>query len=125
MRMLDGDQLLVRIFLGDSDKWHHTPLDRALLERLRKEGFAGVTVFRGIAGFGAQSVIHTTNVVGLSTDLPIVIEVVDDQAHVDLLLPILDEMVTGSALVTIEKARGIKYGAKKRDGSKATKEGNP
>jgi uncharacterized protein len=114
MRVLDGDQLLVRIFIGDSDKWHHVPLDRALLERLRKEGFAGVTVFRAIAGFGASSVIHTANVMALSGDLPIVIEVVDDQPHVDRLLPILDEMVTGGALVTIEKARVIKYGAAKR-----------
>jgi hypothetical protein len=114
MRVLDGDQLLGRIFIGDSDKWHHTPLERALLERLRKEGFAGVTVFRGIAGFGASSVIHTANLVALSGDLPIVIEVVDDQEHVDKLLPILDEMVTGGALVTIEKVRVIKYGAAKK-----------
>ena len=113
MRVLDGDQLLVRILIGDSDKWHHVPLERALLERLRKEGFAGATVLRGIAGFGASSVIHTTNVVSLSSDLPIVIEVVDDQEHVDKLLPILDEMLTGGALVTIEKVRVITYGARK------------
>ncbi|MGO8993316.1 MAG: DUF190 domain-containing protein [Polyangiaceae bacterium] len=111
MRVLDGDKLLVRIFIGDSDKWHHMPLDRALLERLRKEGFAGVTVIRCVAGFGASSVIHTANVTALSADLPIIIEVVDDQTHVDALLPILDEMVTGGALVTIEKVRVIKYGA--------------
>ena len=113
MRVLDGDQLLVRILIGDSDKWHHVPLERALLERLRKEGFAGATVLRGIAGFGASSVIHTANLVSLSADLPIVIEVVDDQEHVDKLLPILDEMLTGGALVTIEKVRVITYGARK------------
>jgi PII-like signaling protein len=111
MRILDGEQTLVRIFIGDADKWHHQPLDRALIERLRKEGFAGATVIRGVAGFGAASVIHTVNLVDLSADLPILIEVVDDQEHIDKLLPILDEMITKGALVTIEKVRVLKYGA--------------
>ena len=111
MRVLDGEQLLVRIFIGDSDKWHHQPLHRALLERLRKEGFAGATAIHGVAGFGAASVIHTTSIVNLSADLPVLIEVVDDQEHIDKLLPILDEMITKGALVTIEKVRVLKYGA--------------
>jgi PII-like signaling protein len=111
MRILDGDQLLVRIFIGDSDKWHHRPLYSALLERLRREGFAGATVIHGVAGFGAASVIHTTSIVALSADLPVLIEVVDDQEHVDKLLPILDEMMSKGGLVTIEKVRVIKYGA--------------
>jgi PII-like signaling protein len=111
MRVLDGDQFLVRIFLGESDRFHHTPLRRALLERLRAEGFAGATVIHGVAGFGASSVIHTTSLVELSTDLPVLIEVVDDEAHVDRLLPILDEMVTGGALVTVERVRVVKYAA--------------
>jgi PII-like signaling protein len=111
MRVLDGEQLLVRIFIGDSDKWHHRPLPSALLERLRKEGFAGATVIHGVAGFGAASVIHTTSIVDLSADLPVLIEVVDDQEHIDKLLPILDEMITKGALVTIEKVRVLKYGA--------------
>jgi PII-like signaling protein len=111
MRVLDGIQCLVRIFLGESDTWHHKPLGRALLERLRAEGFAGATIVHGIAGFGASSVIHTTGLVELSTDLPVVIEVVDDQAHVDRLLPILDEMITGGALVTVENVRVVKYAA--------------
>jgi uncharacterized protein len=109
MRVLDGEQSLVRIFLGDSDKWHHQPLHRALLERLRREGFAGATVTHGVAGFGAASVIHTASIVDLSSDLPVVIEVIEDQAHVDALMPILDEMLTGGALVTIEKVRVVKY----------------
>ena len=83
MRVIDGDQFLVRIFLGESDKWHHTPLARALLERLRREGFAGATVIHGVAGFAASSVIHTANLVELSADLPVLIEVVDDEAHVE------------------------------------------
>jgi uncharacterized protein len=111
MRVLDGNQLLVRIFLGESDQWHHTPLSRALLERLRREGFAGATVVHGVAGFGASSVIHTSSLVELSTDLPVVVEVVDDEAHVERLLPILDEMVTGGALVTVERVRVLRYAA--------------
>jgi PII-like signaling protein len=111
MRVLDGEQFLVRIFLGESDKWHHTPLSRALLERLRSEGFAGATVLHGVAGFGANSIIHTASLIELSADLPVVIEVVDDQTHVDRLIPILDEMVTGGALVTVERVRVLRYAA--------------
>ena len=109
MRILDGEQSLVRIFLGESDLWQHRPLARALLERLRAEGFAGATIIHGVAGFGASSVIHTANLIELSADLPVLIEVVDDQAHIDRLLPILDEMLTGGALVTIERVRVLKY----------------
>src|SRR5712692_10043955 len=105
MRVLDGEQVLVRIFIGESDKWHHRPLTDALLERLRKEGFAGGTVFQGIAGFGARSVLHTTHLLRLSEDLPVVIEAAE---HVDRLIPILDEMVA-EGLVTLEKARVLKY----------------
>lgn len=116
MRVLDGVQCLVRIFLGESDTWHHKPLARALLERLRTEGFAGATIVHGVSGFGASSVIHTASVLELSTDLPVVIEVVDDQAHVDRLLPILDEMIRGGALVTVENVRVLRYAAgPKRD----------
>jgi hypothetical protein len=111
MRVLDGEQVLVRIYVGDADKWHHQPLYTALLERLRREGFAGATVIHGVAGFGAASVIHTASIVDLSSDLPVLIEVVDDQAHVDRLLPILDEMLTKGALVTVEKVRVLKYAA--------------
>jgi PII-like signaling protein len=114
MRVLDGDQCLVRIFLGESDRFHHTPLARALLERLRREGFAGATVIHGVAGFGASSVIHTMSLVELSSDLPVLIEVIDDEEHVERLLPILDEMVTGGALVTVERVRVVKYAAAKR-----------
>jgi hypothetical protein len=109
MRVLDGDQFLVRIFLGESDQFHHTPLPRALLERLRREGFAGATIMQGSAGFGASSVIHTSSLVELSSDLPVLIEVVDDEPHVEKLLPILDEMITGGALVTVERVRVVKY----------------
>lgn len=111
MRVLDGEQVLVRIFIGESDTWHHRPLSEALLERLRKEGFAGATVFQAVAGFGAHSVVHTSHILRLSQDLPVVIEVVDTAEHVERLLPILDEMVT-EGLVTLEKARVVKYAAR-------------
>jgi uncharacterized protein len=68
-------------------------------------------VVHGVAGFGASSVIHTPSLIELSTDLPVVIEVVDDQRHIDRLLPILDEMITGGALVTMERVRVLKYAA--------------
>lgn len=113
MRVLDGEQVLVRIFIGESDKWHHQPLSMALLERLRKQGFAGATVFHAVAGFGARSVLHTTHLLRLSEDLPVVIEVVDTEEQIQRLLPILDEMVP-EGLVTLEKARVIKYAAGKR-----------
>jgi PII-like signaling protein len=109
MRALDGEQMLIRIIVGESDKWQHKPLHRALLERLRQEGFAGATVLHGIAGFGARSVIHTTHLLDLSTDLPVVIEVVDDAAHADRLVEILDEMMVQGGLVTMEKVRVLRY----------------
>lgn len=108
MRTLEGEQTMVRIFIGESDTWHHQPLATAILERLRSEGFAGATVFRGTAGFGAHSVVHTTHLLELSRDLPVIIEVVDTEEHVARLLPILDEMV-GEGLVTMERVRVVKY----------------
>jgi hypothetical protein len=108
MRVLDGEQVLVRVFIGESDKWHQRPLHLALLERLRAEGFAGATVFRGVAGFGARSVLHTTQILRLSEDLPMVVEVVDSEDRVERLVPILDEMVA-EGLVTLEKVRVLKY----------------
>ncbi|HEY8039781.1 MAG TPA: DUF190 domain-containing protein [Polyangiaceae bacterium] len=108
MRVLDGDRLLVRVLMGDGDKHHGKPLWRALLERLRREGFAGATVTHGVAGFGAHSVIHTASLVDLSGDLPVILEVVDDEEHVDRLTLILDEMME-SGLVTVEKVRVLRY----------------
>ena len=108
MRVLTGEQVLVRIFIGESDCWHHQPLHLALIERLRREGFAGATVFHGISGFGARSVLHTANILRLSEDLPVVIEIVDTADQVARLTPILDEMVS-EGLVTMEKVQVLKY----------------
>jgi PII-like signaling protein len=110
MRVLEGEQWMVRIFIGESDRWEGRSLADALVERLRKEGFAGATVLRGLAGFGARSVVHTTHLLELSQDLPLVIEVVDTEAHVKRLEPILDEMVA-DGLVTLEKVRILRYKA--------------
>jgi PII-like signaling protein len=108
MRVLEGDQWLVRIFVGESDRWQGQPLVQALVERLRKEGFAGATVLRGLTGFGARSVVHTSRLLELSQDLPLVVEVVDTEEHVRKLEPILDEMVS-DGLVTLEKVRVLRY----------------
>jgi PII-like signaling protein len=108
MRSLDGEGTLVRVFIGESDQWHHHPLAMSIVERLRREGYSGATVFRGIAGFGARSVLHTTQILRLSEDLPIVIEVVEASDRVESLLALLDEMVP-EGLVTVEKVRVVKY----------------
>jgi PII-like signaling protein len=111
MRVLSGEQMLVRVFIGESDRWQHRSLETALLERLRAEHFAGATVIRGVAGFGAHSVLHTSRILRLSEDLPVLIEIVDSEEQIERLLPILDEMVT-EGLVTLEKVRVLKYAAK-------------
>lgn len=108
MRVLEGEHWMARIFIGESDRWQGKPLADALVERLRREGFAGATVLRGLAGFGARSVVHTAHLLELSQDLPLVIEVVDTEEHVKRLEPILDEMVA-DGLVTLEKVRVLRY----------------
>ena len=114
MRELEGEQVLMRIFIGESDQWHGRPLYQALVERLRREhDVAGATVTRGLMGFGAHSVLHTASILRLSQDLPVVIEVVDTQDRVDALMPILDEMVP-EGLITLEKVRVIRYRAERR-----------
>jgi uncharacterized protein len=110
MRVLDGEQMMVRIFLGEDDRWHGQFLHVALIERFRKEGIAGATVFRGIAGFGARSIVHTSTILRLSEDLPLLVEVVDTPEHIERMLPIIDAMVA-EGLVTVEKVRVIKYAA--------------
>ncbi len=110
MRVLDGEQMMVRVFLGEDDRWRGQFLHVALLERFRKEGIAGATVFRGISGFGARSIVHSTHLLRMSEDLPLVVEVVDSPEHIERMLPIIDAMVS-EGLVTVEKVRVIKYAA--------------
>jgi uncharacterized protein len=104
----EGEQTLLRIHIGESDKWHGEALYQAIVKLFRAEGFSGVTVLRGVAGFGSSSVIHTDKVLRLSQDLPIVIEAVEAQERIDAILPHLDEMVDGG-LITMEKVRVILY----------------
>ncbi len=103
-----GERTLMRIFIGESDKYHGKPLYEALLERLRAKGLAGATVLRGVAGFGASSVVHTDKVLRLSLDLPLIIEVVETEEAIQAILPDLDEMI-GGGLITLERARVILY----------------
>jgi hypothetical protein len=110
MRVLDGEKWLARIFIGSSDQWHLQPLSIALVERLRREGFAGATVLQGISGFGAHSVIHQPHLFRLSSDLPVVVEVIDDEPKMARLEVIVDEMVS-EGLVTLEKVRVVQYRA--------------
>lgn len=105
---LPSDAQLLRIFIGESDKHHGKPLYEVIVERARERGLAGATVVRGFLGFGANSRIHTSKILRLSEDLPVVIEVVDTQEKLDLLLPELDELV-GEGLVTLEPVRVILY----------------
>ncbi len=103
-----GERTLMRIFIGESDKYRGRPLYEALLERLRSKGLAGATVLRGVAGFGASSVVHTDKVLRLSLDLPLIIEVVETEETIQGILPDLDEMI-GGGLITLERARVILY----------------
>jgi uncharacterized protein len=97
------DGKLLRIFIGEDDEYNGRPLYEAVVELLRQEGLAGATVFRGIMGFGASSLIHSARVLRLSEDLPMLIECVDRASKIEAVLPTLDEMIT-EGLVTIEKA---------------------
>ncbi len=96
-----GERTLMRIFIGESDKYHGKPLYQALLEKFREKGLAGATVLRGVAGFGASSVVHTEKVLRLSLDLPLIIELVETEAAIQSILPDLDEMI-GGGLITPE-----------------------
>jgi PII-like signaling protein len=109
----EGERTLMRIHIGESDKWHSKPLHEALVELFRKEGFSGVTVLRGVAGYGGSSVYHTDKLLRLSQDLPIVLEVIEYQERIEQMLPRLDEMVEGG-LITLEKVRVILYRAAKK-----------
>ncbi len=103
-----GERTLMRIHIGQSDKWHGKPLPEAIVEMLRKEGFSGATVLRGVAGYGGSSVYHTDKILRLSQDLPIVLEVIESAERIEQILPRLDEMVDGG-LITLEKVRVILY----------------
>jgi len=106
----EGERTLMRIFIGESDKWQGRPLYEILVEFFRKEGLSGTTVLRGVGGYGSTSRIHSDKIMRLSQDLPIVVEVVEDTERIEKILPSLDEMI-GGGLVTLEKVRVILYRA--------------
>ena len=103
-----GERTLMRIFIGESDKYHGKPLYEALVETLRAKGLAGATVLRGVAGFGASSTMHTDKILRLSLDLPLIIEIVETEEAIQSILPDLEEMI-GGGLITLERARVIMY----------------
>ena len=107
---IEGQGLLVRIYIGESDHWHGRPLYQAIVALLRERGLAGATVLRGIEGFGAKAHLHTSRILALSQDLPILIEVVDQEDRIRAILPELDGMV-GDGLITLEHVEVIAYRA--------------
>jgi hypothetical protein len=104
---------LLRIFIGESDRWGALSLYQAIVQEARKHGLAGATVFKGFEGFGAHSRVHTARILRLSEDLPVVVEIVDTEEKIQTFLPVLDEMVK-EGLATVEKATVIFYRAGER-----------
>ena len=105
---LEGEQKLLRIFVGEQDKWEGRPLHEAVVDEARSLGMAGATVLKGFLGFGCKSHIHTSKLLELSEDLPIIIEIVDKEERIQKILPKLDEMV-GEGLVTLESVHVVIY----------------
>ena len=108
MRLLPEEGLLLRIFIGETDKYEGKPLYEQIILKARELHLAGATATRGIMGFGADSRLHTAKILRLSEDLPIIIEIVDTEAHLDKLMPFLDETVE-EGLITMEKVQVVKY----------------
>ena len=103
--------VLLRIFIGESDTFEGKPLYEAIVTSARKQHLAGATVLRGPMGYGHSSRLHTSKILRLSEDLPLVIEIVDGEERINAFLPLLDAMMT-SGLVTLEKVQVVQYGAK-------------
>jgi PII-like signaling protein len=102
------EAVLLRIYIGESDRWNHRPLYEAIVLKAREMHLAGATVLRGPMGFGKSSRLHTAKILRLSLDLPLVIEIVDAEEKIQAFLPALDSMIQGG-LVTLEKVRVIEY----------------
>jgi hypothetical protein len=107
---LPHEAMLLRIFIGESDRWRHQPLYEAIVLKAREQHLAGATVLRGPMGFGKTSHLHTATILRLSPDLPLVIEIVDTEEKINQFLPVIDGMMKGG-LVTLERARVIDYRA--------------
>jgi uncharacterized protein len=107
---LPHEAMLLRVFVGESDRWKHAPLYEAIVLKARELHLAGATVLRGPMGYGKSSRLHTAKILRLSMDLPLVIEIVDTEEKIQAFLPVLDEMMKGG-LVTLERVRVIDYRA--------------
>lgn len=118
------DSVLLRIFIGESDRWHHQPLYEAIVLKAREMHLAGATVLRGPMGFGKSSRLHTAKILRLSSDLPLVIEIVDAEEKINGFLPVLEDMM-GAGLVTLEKVRTIQYRAGRDKAPATSGESNP
>lgn len=105
---IEGQGQLLRIFIGENDRWQGRPLYQAIVLKARAAGLAGATVLRGLEGFGAKSRIHTARILRLSEDLPIIVEIVDSTEKIAAILPELDTMVE-EGLITLENVRVIAY----------------
>ncbi len=110
MHGLVGERVLMRIHIGERDKWQGRPLYEAIVILLRERHHSGATVFRGIMGFGPTARLHTDKVLRLSVDLPLVVECVDTEERIEAILPELDRMLDGG-LITLEKVKVIAYRA--------------
>jgi PII-like signaling protein len=108
MHGFKGERVLMRVHIGERDKWHGKPLYAAIVDLLRSRHYAGATVYRGIMGFGASSKLRTDRFEFLSLDLPVVVECVETEERIMAILPELDEMI-GGGLVTLERAKVIMY----------------
>jgi len=107
---IPNEATLLRIFIGENDRWEHKPLYEAIVLKARETHLAGATVLRGPMGFGKASRLHTAKILRLSMDLPIVIEIVDSEEKINAFLPVLETMI-GGGLVTLEKVKVIHYRA--------------
>lgn len=112
---LTGSALRLTVYVGENDTWHHKPLFAEIVHRACRAGLAGASVFRGVEGFGASSLIHTTRLLSLSEDLPVAVVVVDTEDRVRDFLPQLDELVT-EGLVTLDRCEVVRYSGRGPDG---------
>ncbi|MEZ7002887.1 DUF190 domain-containing protein [Streptomyces sp. AD55] len=127
MTRLTGNALRVTVLVGENDTWHHKPVYAEIVHRAHAAGLAGASVFRGIEGFGASSLIHTTRLLSLSEDLPVAVVIVDTDERVRAFLPQLDELVT-EGLVVLDDCQVIRYAGREAEpgaGGATAGEGRP
>jgi uncharacterized protein len=114
MTRLHGRALRLTILLGESDVWHHRPLYSEIVHRAREADLAGASVFHGVEGFGASSLIHTTRLLSMSEDLPVAIVIIDDEERIRAFLPTVDELVS-EGLVVLDDCEVIRYVGREAD----------